>query len=211
VVSAARDFVKSSFAQKLKIRFNQIVYILVGIAILLQFFSLEVRRGYSCLPHFIITTKPAYLYTHDGPRVSGSYFAGYYRLYQSNKIPCLISPLGLAHVIAAQIKQSSSDFVMIYAKQRENNHLISLGLYSVPLFLEMHGYKISYGKDTLILTGKLNRLIIKELDSKAYENFKESSIYPAILMKIPLVSRTDYDLRQKLTLLFRQLTALPKK
>jgi hypothetical protein len=114
--------------------------------------------------------------------------------------------LGLAHAIANIVAYSPSDFIMVYASQKEYNHLISLGLYGVPFFLQVKGYILGHSKEGMLLSGKHNKLLIKSLDIKDYNEFKESaSKGRAEVVKIPLVARTDPQLYKKLDYFYKKL------
>lgn len=196
---------------KLILYFNKkaIVYIAVAFSIFLQLFSFELSFSSAGFFYPVITIKPSYVASHDGLRSSGAYLLGYYQVYQSNKLPCLICPLGLAHSIAKIVSHSNSDFLMVYAAEKEHNHLISLGLYSVPFFLEVQGYKLSYAGNTMVLTGKHNKLSIRALSLEEYKNFSETALTPKTkLIKVPFISRSSPELSKKLTYFFTQLLTL---
>jgi hypothetical protein len=203
LTKAILDFARSAPAKKIKINLKEFSYALVIFSIFLQFFSLEARQTGRGFPYLIITAKPSYILTHDGSRVSGAYLKGYYQVDKANKFPCLICPLGLAHTIAKMVSHSSSDFIMAYAQQREHNHLVSLGLYSVPFFLQVEGYVLSYAKEGMLLRGKYNKLLIQGLSLKEYDKFNLKG--NAQVIKIPLLSRTEPQLGEKLNSFFKSL------
>jgi hypothetical protein len=205
------DFSLTDFAARLKINFKKIVYLAVFTGIFLQFFSFEVRFYKKFVPYPLITPKPAFIFTHDGPRVLGAYLQGYYQVYRANKSGCLICPLGLAHTITGVVEKSPSDFIMVYASDIEGNYLISLGLYSVPLFLEMRGYSLTYSNGAIILSGKTNKLMIKGLEANEYQNFDQSKApLGTKLIKIPLVNRTGPEVGQRLESFSKMLLSLNK-
>ena len=208
-------FSGTRFFKILGLNFNRITLGLVALGLMLQFFSFEIAGDAPFKTYPVLRRNPTYIETIDGPRVLGAYLKGYYQVYQANRAPYSNSVLGLAHQVADSVAGSSSDFMIVGASRPqggsflEDNHFLGMTAYSIPFFLQTKGYVLTFSDGSIILSGDNNKATVKSLDFGEYKKFSRANIpESAILVKIPLVSRVDPVLKEKMRAFSRMLGSL---
>lgn len=170
----------------------------IFIAFLLQLVSVQIVNAF---PYVEITSKPNYIYSHDGIRLTGAYIQGYYKVKNINP-----AEIGLAQKIFDSLDKSDKNYVIISSVTSEifGN---AWNWFWLNYYFQINGYQVLDYKNYQEITLKnKNIVILKRLNEEQYNIYSQSN--PDYnLLKIPIMNY-DEEGYKKMEQLSQQLNSI---